>query len=163
MNHPEISGTLEQLSLGRHEEENLVKDSHLGDKKYHYLFLRALSKGLSSLFTGSSEEFERRNRSSGGLPMSALQPLLTRSAGLGPGAGPIRHAQESAWLGFSFQSDVTHSHGPHSTSSKSSVLLWSEQLFLDTHLYFSEKVTAFLIEVPLILYSCQNPGHLPDF
>lgn len=74
MNHPEISGTLEQLSLGRHEEENLVKDSHLGDKKYHYLFLRALSKGLSSLFTGSSEEFERRNRSSRGLPMSALQP-----------------------------------------------------------------------------------------
>lgn len=61
MNHPEISGTLEQfkfkLSLGCHEEGSVVKDSHLGDKKYHCLFLRALSKGLSSLFTGSSEEF----------------------------------------------------------------------------------------------------------
>lgn len=39
MNHPEISGTLEQfkfkLSLGCHEEGRVVKDSHLGGKKYH--------------------------------------------------------------------------------------------------------------------------------
>lgn len=93
--------------------------------------------------------------------MSALQPSPRVPAGLGPGA--LRHAQESTlgWaspFGLMLLTRMGHTAplpSPLSYSGPSSFSL--------THIFFSEKVTAFLIEVPLILYSCQNLGHLPDF
>lgn len=135
MNHPEISGTLEQfkfkLSLGCHEEGSVVKDSHLGDKKYHYVcFSEHLARGSAVFLQDPVRNSAWRNRSGRGLPVSASSPHLFLLAGT-RGSWRHTHREHPDWASPSGLMSLTHT-GHRAPLPKSAVLLWSEQLFLDT-------------------------------